>query len=274
MLELTKLARWALPGGAAIAWLLGGLQLQRLIAGTAFALRPVVSSGVGVAIATIASVPLGFLVYQLYSHGFNNPVLFLDVVHKDVARRALDGTNVLPNLASGYRDRRINGVRVRGRVILGAPWLRIRTYWLWDDAASQWLTYPDRTTRRRALASYYRQRERNWTEVEWSLTRYKPKVDFDLTRAFVEIDRLSEIYHTLGATRAGLVLGTAMSAAIGAATVEINGNTGNWHGFWIGQVAMTAVTVYVYKVIQDNRAHSLDRRTTVMNNLLLSLTHP
>lgn len=72
-----------MPGASALAWLFGSLQLQRLLSLSDYAFNPVISSGVGLVIAAVGSVPLGFLVYQLYSLAFNHPIPILQVVHKD-----------------------------------------------------------------------------------------------------------------------------------------------------------------------------------------------
>lgn len=274
MIDFSKLLRWALPGAAAIAWLLGSLQFQRLLSFSRYALRPVITTGGGAAVAAVASIPLGFLLYQLYSYRFNNPIPLLQVVHKDAARRTLIQIGQAPQIASGYEDRRVDGVRIGRRIFFSSAWLRIRTYWLWDDQNRVWLEAPDSRTKNMVKRQFYRAREKNWVEVEWALTRYKPHTDVDVSRAFVEIDRLSEIYHTLGATRAGIVFSTALAALVGAGINVAAGKTANWWGSGVGWVITTIVALYLYKLIQDNRAHALDRRSAILGHLLKALARP
>ncbi|MFT2707652.1 hypothetical protein [Clavibacter zhangzhiyongii] len=268
MADFTKLARWVLPGAVAITWLLGSLQLQRLLSLNEFSLTPVISSAVGLAIATVASVPFGFIIYQFYSHDFNNRLRLFEIVHKDVARQALTAAGLEADEKSGFRDKEIRGIRWRGRLLFaGQSWAR--TYWLWDISADDWFNPASAHERRSAMKKYYGQRERNWITVEWSLTQKKPQEGIDLSRAFAEVDRLSEVYHTLGAVKTAAFIATGLSAVVGLSLLP--GHTANGLGFALGEFTTAALGVLVYGYLHGNRAHTLDRRTAIMEKLLLAL---
>ncbi|QGN58894.1 hypothetical protein [Nostocoides sp. HKS02] len=222
------------------------------------------------ALLVAAAVPTGFLIYQLYFylHSRVEGVIF-QFVHEDV------GLKVLTDLGLGDQAVQSNWFTVaRPGLYLRFP--RGASIPLTGETNSLWLQEPSngpllgyaRAGRRRALAEYRRCRERNWQTLETAINTRPVADEKARERAFANLDRLADIYHTLGATKLALATGwfagvvwlwssldpmrqirarDALALTLGAAVTAVG----------LGVMAM---------VLHENRRHCLKRRITALED--------
>lgn len=125
-----------------------------------------------------------------------------------------------------------------------------------------------RERRRELLQKYYTEREDHWVRQELHLIAAYRDMQND-SKAVREVDRLADIYHTLGACRDALVWATigtiSLFAMSGTGTLE------EWRNiFWAALMFVFTcfITFIVWLVIHRNRSKTLSRRTRVVAHLI------
>lgn len=295
--EFVKAVRWSAPGSvllltAAMVYVSGHEVSQLSWLQFHGALRTIEVSSGGAALVVFGSVPLGFLTYQLYYYAYSAPSSpVLSFVHLDVAhevRRA--GTEIVDvHEMPGWSVKFVNGLRLSWPSRLLVPFTspRLRTLWLFEQderdvppdeeltsvpSASESDRPLDlRNAKARAVLKRYAEiREANWLALEAQL-HAKLRNRGDADRDFGDIERLADIFHTLGASKTAVSLGWFVGTAL-----LVWPPVGGYGVLGVHLVVVLALSlapsalavVALYLALHVNRAHCQSRRIALMCSVL------
>jgi hypothetical protein len=245
-----QVLRFSIPGSLLILWAAGGVMLILLVMGdsledTTAALRV----NVAPVVAVLASIPVGFLVYQLY-YVFYRPIMLL-WPHRWHGRwvRLDRGAQVLnelqPTQIQALRDLLDTDLEVSEAHDKDEAWPH---RWLGLLKLSD--EYVSRHGDRPSAAEVYRSR---WYD-NWDVLRAIIDIS-DATEATRGIKReyvaLSDLYHALGATRTALTAAWVF-AGVSTGIAAVQQGDGGLH--WaIGVVMSGSLTAAVWFVLHQTR---------------------
>jgi hypothetical protein len=274
--ELAKALRWTTPGALVLAVSVAIVVLSRAAHRLAFENQPD-GELLNVQASTLLtgaalSIPLGFLVYQVYFFNFSRPMIICRAVRADLG-------GLVMNKGPVEIDGRLWTVQKSREPLLRTN-RRIRPNLLRRPAGALWLyaakDKPDEQAERpggpmplsRGLERrYYEILEDHHCELEAIVAR----CSFDGSDTMrAESNRLADVYHTLGACRWAVVLGW-----IGGVAWSIWSTLTNSMGGWapvaasigVGTVVLPVV-VYLFVVMHVNRRHSFGRRVSLLRQML------
>lgn len=294
--ELAKAVRWSAPGSVFL--LMAAITLTSSEA-AARAWSPTGGAGLevasaspsAVALAALSAVPIGFVTYQIYYYGYSSSRGFaFSFVHLDVALAVRQAGNQIEDLTElpDWTVKQTRGLFLRWPFHARVPFTGglVKTLWLYrvtspeareaDPALAPGevptalrTDVPLRARDRRRnelLESYSDRRENNWLELESQLhsrlrEREAPERDFK------DIERLADIFHTLGATKSAVTFGW-FAAALGWVYALATGYRGDWTVFGFASAGSLlpslAVAAWMYVVLHRNRGHCQRRRIAMI----------
>lgn len=279
--EFAKVVRWSAPGAVLILSTLLVVAVGRLLlwqslwpVANAHPPRFVAIDPVGVALLVTATVPIGFLLYQVYFylHSRGSGLIF-QFVHQDI------GAKVLLDDNAGAKTEKSEWIAaVRQGIYIRSPrggaclplTSGIKTLWLENRTSGQPLS-GTRKDRRLAVAQYQRCLEANWQVLETRIYTQAVVDDTARERIFANVDRLADIYHTLGASKLALGAGWLGGVAwlAGSAALDSTDYDGA-RAVLITAVgtalALLVVLVLALVVLHNNRLHCQRRRIAALKD--------
>lgn len=226
--EFTKIVRWLAPGSTAILFGLLVLYLTRTLL-HAFRDYSVpliaISSNISLVLAAV-SVPAGLIIYQFYFYMFVRQSLLglwvpgddAVMVHEALRRSHPEAPPLLDDglefqIASTAKEKQIAASGWR-RWVLGLLGPLAGTdgfLWLIESPGNGSPEAVPRqgTLMRAAMRKYMKSKDRNKAALEERLYRVRTNAEI-ADAAFEELDRLGDIYHSLGAVRTAIPVGSAL----------------------------------------------------------------
>lgn len=247
--ELSKVVRWSAPGSVFILMTFAFVSLgkatfaQRIWpAPEESALLPwPEASGGAVVLLAAASVPLGFVIYQIYYYGFSRPEPFgLSYVHRDVALdvQARLGWKIEGLREGDWRVRKVRGLFLRRPSRARVPFTEgtLSSLWLYKPASQQgtalsapggsnpetdvaaaqpddqaltaeWLRRAHGISKAEALEERKKLLRDHARTREYNWIRLEMELDSrlrglgDSERNMQDMERLADVFHTLGAAK-------------------------------------------------------------------------
>lgn len=308
--ELGRISRWSVPGsvvlitaGLVVLGMHGAVHIWAPAHYHGLAMPAFNASIVALLIA--ASVPVGFMTYQIYYFSYARPQgLIFSFVHMDLALEMRNQDALAAKLVNDetWVAKWTNGIRLRvpfhARVPFTGPFMR--TIWLYksnksgdavparepgdlpdaveaDVALGSVAAHPGTKWRRwkrirdakHVLVEHAERREANWLALETEL-RNRLRAMGDCDRDFDEVDRLADIFHTLGAAKSALTLGWIAGVGLVYSQLVLN------HAIWTNAGVAAAIAAAVglipigglYIALHLNRAHCSRRRIELIKAIL------
>lgn len=273
-----QVLRYSIPGSVTMMLLAGFVVLGRLLLGDSFAeIGDSVGGEVSAIVVIFATIPLGFVIYQLYYDSYQSmvrpwrPRPFAGGVRWVRVDR---GARVLSSLPA-EQQRRIEGLF---DVELELEWiLRLEQTRLGELAHAYRLGDEFIAANEDDPYEAYRLRRQKHSNVLRSLVGIGDGVELGNTIKS-EYTTLSDIYHALGACRTGVQL-----AGLGSLIIILLSVMFEWPGFWCGLLAVGvtsivtgAVTAALLWVFHQTRRNSWNSAEVFLQLSLTALfkRHP
>jgi hypothetical protein len=207
--------RFSIPGSLLILWALVCFLLFRRCQGVSFLdSSALVGNSVGALVAILATIPIGFVVYQAYYFGYRPVVRFWPLPWGGRFVRLDRGSQILHELQGEQVEAleeifetSLDVTKPYNRVTDPGPWLRHPRrkldYWTRKlELRPEWMAVSDRRERRRRY-------EARWHE-NWDVLRAILDISGSVKgsgQIKQEYTILSDLYHALGATRKAVAFG-------------------------------------------------------------------
>jgi len=244
-----QLFRFSIPGSIFLLWAVAGAVLIRLITGASFVSTTApLRENVAALTALVATIPVGFLLYQAYYVFYRPLVLNWPMVWYGRWIRIDRASQIL----CLFQDDQIQALRDLFDVPLDITKPHEREGW------------PFRWLRLLKLSSNYLARHESKTHARKTYSK-RWHDNWDVLRAIIDISEaseatrgikreythLSDIYHALGATRTAVWAGWFTSVGVtAAATAHLGEPWGNWA---IGVLAFAVPTTAMLIILHQTR---------------------
>lgn len=286
--DFTKIIRWLAPGSTALLFAIATVFAFRvalhIISG--YAIAPLtISSNVSLVLAA-AAMPTGLILYQFYYFAFvHSSRLGLWAPGDDAIRvysrlkrsgitvEGFDLSEQPFHVVSRDKDSAIVASGWRALVLTVLQPLGSNSFaWLKERGKDGGYAHP--VPRRGALKNtrvreYALNRDENRAQLEAGLYRTRTAGVIHES-AFNELDRLGDIYHSLGAVRLAIPLGFTLGFAYVVATDAISGNI-DWKYLVLmltAGVLLGSLTIFTTAIVHKNRTHSRWQRIRLMTSIL------
>lgn len=286
--EFTKIVRWLAPGSTAILFGLVVLYLTRTLLHAArdYSVPLIaITSNISLVLAAV-SVPAGLIIYQFYFYMFvRQSLLGLwvpgdDAVMVDEAlRRSYPGIAPLLEgglefqIASSAKEEQIAATGWRRWILRSLGPLAGPDGFLWliecPEGGPPFPVPRNGTLMRVAMRRYMKSKDRNKAALEERL--YRVRTDAEIAdAAFEELDRLGDIYHSLGAVRTAIPVGSVLGwiYVVFLDILEDRVTFAYWPVVMLAAALTTLLVVASVGVVHVNRRHCRLQRITHMAMIL------
>lgn len=255
-----QVLRFSIPGSLLILWAIACFLILRRFQGVTFLESSnLIRDNVGALVAVLATIPIGFVVYQAYYFGYG-PVVRTWHLPWDGRFVRLDrGSQILHHLEEDQIEA-LNEI-FKTNLDVSKPYDRVhdpgwwfahpvRKLYFWAgklELNQTWLeVFPDKRNRKRCY-------ERRWHE-NWDVLRAVLDISGSIEgsgQIKQEYTILSDIYHGLGASRKAITFGWLVVAIL--AILHFGRIESHWRGSIEGLAAITALTFFVNSALYVTR---------------------